>query len=64
MIQQNLDVCFADKGFGRCGILTDKKCGTCNFRKTNEEYEADRMRYIEYENAFREKHGIRCKKER
>ncbi len=36
-----MDKCFADNGF-KCGILKEKKCEGCVFRKTYQQVEIER----------------------
>ena len=59
----NNDLCFADKGFSRCNILTKKKCKNCRFRMTTEEYRRNRQKYKDKEKEYLDRHGITYKEE-
>lgn len=40
-----MDKCFADNGF-KCGILKEKKCEGCVFRKTYQQVEISKKRAL------------------
>ena len=44
--------CFADKGSNKCMILIKKECINCKFKKTEEQYTQDRLKYFEKECKF------------
>lgn len=57
-MDNNLEMCFADKGIGRCSALTEKRCTNCKFRKSVKQYNEDRLKYRDKEIKYLERHGI------
>lgn len=50
--------CFANNGRGGCTLLDKKDCSNCNFYKTNEEFEEDRLKALQRIMSLHEKDYI------